>query len=107
MISFKPDDLINHIFLTVPNENGQRFRAKIVQKIVEHEESLQQEPKHIKFLVSAKGSKADEIVAYNNILDYLEEALSDDPTEQMWRFMHTKVLLSPRIRVSRDLSTLS
>ena len=53
MITFKPDDLINRTF-SEPNEYGQRFRAKIVQKIVEHEESLQQEPEHVKFLVSVE-----------------------------------------------------
>ena len=53
---------------------------------MEHEESLQQEPDHVKFLVSVEGSKADEIMAYNDIMEYLEEALSDDSNEQMWRF---------------------
>ena len=86
MITFKPDDLINQMFLTEPDEHGQHFRAKIVQKIVEHEGSLQQEPEHVKFLVSVEGSKADEIMAYNDIMEYLEETLSDDSNEQMWRF---------------------
>ena len=57
------------MFLTEPDEHGQRFRAKIVQKTVEHEESLQQEPEHVKFLVSAKGSRADEIMAYNDVME--------------------------------------
>ena len=55
--------------LTEPDEPGQRFRAKILQKIIEHEEGLHEHPEHVKFLVSIQGSKADKIVAYNDILE--------------------------------------
>jgi hypothetical protein len=78
MIIIRPEEIINRTYLTEPNEQGQRYRAKIVQKIVENEASLAEQPEHIKFLVSIEGDKADKIVAYNNILDYLEEALKDD-----------------------------
>ena len=30
-----PDELLNRTFLTEPQEDGQRFRAKVKQKIVE------------------------------------------------------------------------
>ena len=70
MITFKPDDLITCTFLTEPDEHGQRFRAKIVQKIVEHDESLQQDPEHVRFLVSVKESQADKIMAYNDTMEY-------------------------------------
>jgi hypothetical protein len=86
MITFKPDDLISRTYLTEPDENGQRFRAKIVRKIVENAEALQERPEHVKFLVSVEGNKADEIVAYNDILSYLEETMSNDNTQPTWRF---------------------
>jgi hypothetical protein len=86
MIIIKPDEIINRTYLTEPDEMGQRYRAKIVKKIVDNENSLAEQPEHIKFLVSIEGDKADEIVAYNDILDYLEEALEDDSPERMWRF---------------------
>ena len=85
MIMFKPDDLINHTYLTQPDEDGQCFRAKIVQQIIDNEEALEQKPEHIKFLVQVEGDKADEIIAYNDILDYLEEEMSE-PAEQLWQF---------------------
>jgi len=45
---------------------GQRFRAKIVVKIVSLEEGLEQHPDHIKFLVRFEGTdRLDELVAYN------------------------------------------
>ena len=37
--------------------------------------------------MSIEGSKADEIVAYyNDILEYLEESLLENPEEQVWKF---------------------
>ena len=84
-INFAPDDLINRTYLTAPDEDGQRFRAKIIQKIVEHEDALEQEPERIKFLVSVEGEKADEIVAYNDIANFLEEEMSDT-ADQLWTF---------------------
>ena len=86
MITFKPDDLITRTYLTKPDENEQRFRAKIVPKIVENKEFLQERPEHVKFLVSVEGNKADKIVAYNNILCYLEETMSDDSSQPVWKF---------------------
>ena len=87
MIYFKPDDIINRTYLTVPDENGQRFRAKIVQKIVDNgNDAIEQQPDNVKFLVSIEGGRADEIIAYNDILDFLEETMSDDPAEQVWNF---------------------
>ena len=48
-------------------------------------------------------------MAYNDIMEYLEEALSDDPAEQMWRFKDIiahEGHLSLRTQVTRDLSTM-
>ena len=86
MITFKPDELINRTYLTKPDGKGQRFRAKIVQKIIDNETSLQERPEHIKFLVSIEGDKADEIVAYKYILDYLEDTMENDSPNMMWTF---------------------
>jgi Reverse transcriptase (RNA-dependent DNA polymerase) len=36
--------------------------------------------------VRVEGTKADEIVAYNDIINYLEEQMSDDSSEQLWKF---------------------
>ena len=85
MINFAPDNLINLTYLTAPDEDGQRFRAKIIQKIVEHENTLEQEPDRIKFLVSIEMEKADEIVAYNDIANFIEEEMSNT-ADQLWTF---------------------
>ena len=48
------NDLLTRTYLTEPDETGQRFRAKIVEKIVSLEEGLEQHPDRIKFLVRSK-----------------------------------------------------
>jgi len=61
-----PDDLLTRMYLTEPDETGQRFRAKIVEKIVSLEEGLEQHPDRNKFLVRFEGTdRLDELVAYN------------------------------------------
>ena len=86
MITIRPDDLLHRTYFTEPDEHGQRFRAKIVQKIIDYEGGLDKRPEHVKFLVSIEGTKADEIIAYNDILEYLEESLLEDPEKQVWKF---------------------
>ena len=90
MITFKPDDLINHTYLTKLDKDGQRFSAKIVQKIVENEKSLQEQPEHVKFLVSMEGSKLDKIKAYNDILSKLCPATTRNRLGNSKILLHTK-----------------
>ena len=40
MLLSKPDDSRNHTYLTEPDKHCQRFRAKIVQKIIDYEGGL-------------------------------------------------------------------
>jgi len=73
-----PDDLLTRTYLTEPDERGQRFRAKIVEKIVSLEEGLEQHPDRIKCLVRFEGADClDELVAYNQVLEALESDLLD------------------------------
>ena len=85
MVVFEPDDLINKTYLTEPDDEGQRFRAKIVQKIVDNNNAIEQNPDRVKFLIQVEGDKADEIVAYRDILNYLEEQMTDT-SENVWNF---------------------
>ena len=72
-------------------ENGERFCAKIVKKIIEREKEFQKGLHDLgktKFLVSIEGSdKPDEIVDYNVVLDYVNAQMDDnlDPTEVFWK----------------------
>ena len=64
-----PDELIHRTYLTDPDQDGQTFRAKIVQKIVDHSKDLQTHDEKYKFLASIDGDRADEIIGYNEGID--------------------------------------
>ena len=82
-----PNDLITRTYLTEPDaDTGERFRAKIVKRIVSLEKGLEEHPERVEFLVTYEGNdRLDEIVAHNQVLDALE-ADKLDPNDQMWAF---------------------
>ena len=45
-------NIIGLIFLLAPQQNGQKFRVRIVKIIGDHEEKLLQDPGHIQFVFS-------------------------------------------------------
>ena len=82
MQGFAPDDLIGRTFLTTPNDQGERHRATIHQKIL-HED----DDERIEFLIKKGNGMADEIVAYNDILAHLEREYDESKDgERQWRF---------------------
>jgi hypothetical protein len=81
-----PNDILNRTYLTQPDESGQRFRARVVQQINQYNDELKGSPEYIKFLVTIDNQdKADEIISYNDIVNFLEEEMSDT-NEPMWKF---------------------
>jgi hypothetical protein len=78
-----PNDLITRTYLTEPDANtGERFRAKIVKKIVSLEKELEEHPERVVFLFTYEGNnRLDEIVAYNQVLDALEADIVDPMTK--------------------------
>ena len=79
MPNFNPDDLLNRTFLLPPNEKGERFRAKITQKIIETLDKEDNErAEKINFLLDIGNGKAQEIISYNQILEHLENAKNED-----------------------------
>ena len=80
----EPQEILNRTYLTEPDEHGQRFRAKVVRKIEESDKALQEHPDKIKFLVSIEGDRADEIIAYDDILNFLEEEILE--SDKYWKF---------------------
>ena len=45
---YNPDELINRTFL-IPGENGEKHRATIVRKIIEHNHDVENNPEHVNF----------------------------------------------------------
>jgi hypothetical protein len=64
-------------------EDGQKFRAKIVKLLEDHESELHDNPTRIKFLCSVNDDKAEEIITYNQMLNYITR---DEENPVIWKF---------------------
>ena len=83
MSTIDPADLIGRTFLMPPEEDGTRLRAKIIEAIETKERDLANDPVRIKFRCSVNDNEYEEIIAYNEILNHLEQDQHDDG---LWRF---------------------
>jgi hypothetical protein len=57
-----PEDLIGRSFLMDKQEDGQKYRGRIVQLIEDHESMVEEKPTRIKFQVSVNNYQAEEII---------------------------------------------
>jgi hypothetical protein len=79
-------NLIGRSFLMDEQEDGQKFRGRIVGLIEDHESRVEDNPTRIKFRVSVNSDKAEEIITYNNMLEYIPK---DDESDIRWKFKRT------------------
>jgi hypothetical protein len=88
MPTIEPKDIIGRTFLKDSEADGQRFRARIVRAILDHNANLKREPNHVKFLCVAAGDTADEIYTYNQVHDFIERNNldMDKDMEKLYRF---------------------
>ena len=79
MPEFDPDSLVGRTFLLPPEENGDRFRAKVTQKVVEIIEDQEgKRVKNINLIMKVGKGKVEEIISYNQLIDCLEDANEQD-----------------------------
>ncbi len=88
MVTIDPKDLIGRTFLKDAEEDGQRFRARVVRAIVDKENDLKKNVEYMKFVCEVPNSTVDEIFTYNEILDHIEKDNKDieNDTEQLYKF---------------------
>jgi hypothetical protein len=65
-------------------EDGQRFRTRIVECISDHESNVRRSDNHVKFRISINEDEYEEIITYNELLDYIEKNQENDAI--MWQF---------------------
>ena len=82
--TLKASDLVGRTYLKPVEENGERYRAKIVGYIEEFEGDLQRNPERVRFKTEVGDAAFEEIVQYNEVCDFIEEQLEDD--DGTWRF---------------------
>ncbi len=84
--TFHPSDLVGWTFLLDQQDDGQRFCAHIVQAIKEHDNVLSQNPTHFKFCCSINDDQYEEVLSYNEILNFIEQ--QDEGGTKIWKFQH-------------------
>ena len=82
--SIDPQDLVGRTFLMPQQEDGQRFRARIVRALEDYEDELGREPERIQFMCSVNDGQFEEIVSYGDLLNLLES--EEDGEENVWKF---------------------
>jgi len=80
MPTISPDDLPGRSVLLPPNDEGECFCATIVCKIIDHDKDLLDHPDMIQFLVSVDNECAQDIYAYTNLVDYLNQEMMEQET---------------------------
>ena len=101
-----PEEMIDRTFLMPPEEDGSRFRAKVVARVQESKAMAANHPEMIKFrcLVNRNDETYEEVVAYNDIVEFIEQ---DDSWDGLWKFkrilQHKGPLTPPRKGKKPDL----
>jgi len=83
-LRFHPTNLIGWTFLLDPREDGQRFRARIVQAIQDQDTKLTANAERFKFWCSINDNQFEEILSYSAIFNYIEQ--QDDHGTRLWQF---------------------
>ena len=90
MPTFDPSDLIGRTFLLLPEENGERHRAKVTRQVVEIiDQDNGQRVENIKFIIDIGNGKVEELISYNQLLEHLENAQDHDMgmAQELYRFI--------------------
>jgi hypothetical protein len=64
--------------------NGQRFHARIVECISDHESNVCRSDNHAKFQISVNVDEYEEIITYNKLMDFIEKNQENDTI--VWQF---------------------
>jgi hypothetical protein len=100
MMLIKPEDLIGRTFLTEPKDDGHRYRARIVEAVDEHLQDVDDNPEHIRFKCSINDDQFEEIMAYNDIIQRIEQDDSEDTT--VWKYKRITAHEGPLDRNNRN-----
>jgi hypothetical protein len=79
-----PQELLGCTFLLDTQEDGQRFRACIVECISDHESNVRRSDDDVKFRISVNEDEYKDIITYNKLMDFIEKNQENDAI--VWRF---------------------
>ena len=78
-----PEGLIGRTFLMDTQDDGQKFRARVIEAINAHDEKVANNPELLRFRCSINNDQYEEILAYNDIVHHL---YLDQESENLWKF---------------------
>jgi hypothetical protein len=78
MVIVDPQELLGCTFLMDTQEDGQRFRAHIVECISDLESNVCRSDDHVKFRISVNEDEYEEIITYNTLMDFIEKNQEND-----------------------------
>jgi hypothetical protein len=73
-----PQELLGRTFLMDTQEDSQRFHARIVECISDHESDVRRSDDHVKFRISVNEDEYEETITYNELLDFIEKNQEND-----------------------------
>jgi hypothetical protein len=95
-----PQELLGCTFLMDTQEDGQRFRARIVECISDHESNVRRSDDHVKFRIFINEDAYEEIITYNELLDFIEKNQENDTI--VWQFRRIVGHQGPLLRHDKD-----
>ena len=90
----KSDELVGRTVLLKTRDDGQRFRAEIVEILEDFEGDRDKHPELVKFKCKVGDAKYEEIVGYNEMMELIEEQVQNE--DGTWRFRRIKGHTKPR-----------
>jgi hypothetical protein len=78
MVIVNPQELLGHTFLMDTQEDGQRFHARIVECISDHKSNVRHSDNHVKFQISVNEDEYEEIITYNELMDFIKKNQEND-----------------------------
>ena len=66
-----PEGLIGRTFLMDQQDDGQKFRTRVIEDINAHDEKVANNPELLSFRCSINNNQYEEILAYNDIVHHL------------------------------------
>ena len=95
-----PQELMGRAFLMDTQEDGQKFRARIVECITKHESDVRRSDDHVQLRISVNEDEYEEIITYNELMDFIQKNAEND--EVAWRFRRVVGHQGPLPRHDKD-----
>ena len=97
------DDLLGRIFLLPMDENGERKRATISDHVHTMDQTQASREDQLMFILKVDGELLDDLISYNQLMEYLEDTLDTGPTEHgLYKFISILDHRSPFLLLTQN-----